>query len=221
VKLGCEPIELPLRAAQARMRGRGRSLDGSALLGECRRVLERPEKRMRQMLRGPVPWAVVLCRFTDIDIPLVPKSMFFDIVSEYGRNGLHDYWKDVSLGNISTAGSEVFGWYTMRYSFAHDSLDPLHNPADKETHRRIAWTAEARRLATENGIDLSAFYAVIAVINGPGDSSSDGLDLVMNVTGPWGQDQWRWCRKCQGLAYAGHPATGRCPAGGAHAYAGS
>jgi hypothetical protein len=40
-----------------------------------------------------------------------------------------------------------------------------------------------------------------------------------------GQSNWRWCRKCQGLMYAGTipgiPHFGRCPAGGRHDPAGS
>jgi hypothetical protein len=36
-----------------------------------------------------------------------------------------------------------------------------------------------------------------------------------------GQDNWRWCTKCQGLAYAGNPTMGACPAGGQHDHAGS
>lgn len=31
-----------------------------------------------------------------------------------------------------------------------------------------------------------------------------------------GQDNWRWCSKCQGLHYGGHATHGVCPAGGAH-----
>jgi hypothetical protein len=29
------------------------------------------------------------------------------------------------------------------------------------------------------------------------------------------QSNWRWCNKCQGLAYAGN-SQGVCPAGGTH-----
>ena len=175
---------------------------------------------MRPMLSGPAPWAVILCRFNDVDVPAVPRSTFYAMVSEYGRTGLFDYWKDISYENVSTAGSEVFGWYTMQYSFVRDSADPLHNPNDK-TPRRLVWINEARRLAAADNVDLSAYYGLIVVINGPGDSSNIGTDMVMNVGGKWGQDSWRWCNKCQGLAYAGNPALGPCPAGGNHDHGGS
>ena len=37
------------------------------------------------------------------------------------------------------------------------------------------------------------------------------------------QSNWQWCRKCQGLAYAGNPQQGRCPGadGGQHDHTGS
>jgi len=36
-----------------------------------------------------------------------------------------------------------------------------------------------------------------------------------------GQDNWRWCNKCQGLFFAGNHTPGSCPAGGMHDQAGS
>jgi hypothetical protein len=30
------------------------------------------------------------------------------------------------------------------------------------------------------------------------------------------QDNWRWCNKCQVLAFAGFPTPGACAAGGVH-----
>ena len=36
----------------------------------------------------------------------------------------------------------------------------------------------------------------------------------------WWQDQWRWCRRCEGLSYNGG-VLGWCPAGGRHDHAGS
>ncbi len=35
------------------------------------------------------------------------------------------------------------------------------------------------------------------------------------------QANWRWCNKCQCLAFAGNPSAGCCAAGGTHNYAGS
>src|SRR5215471_20912808 len=35
------------------------------------------------------------------------------------------------------------------------------------------------------------------------------------------QDNWRWCNKCQALAFAGNGSLGACPAGGQHNDTGS
>jgi hypothetical protein len=35
------------------------------------------------------------------------------------------------------------------------------------------------------------------------------------------QANWRWCKKCQGLFFAGNPSKGVCPAGGEHTLDGS
>jgi hypothetical protein len=155
---------------------------------------------------------VVLCRFNDVPALDIPRAKFFDFVSEYGRGGLFDYWRDASYGAISLAGSEVFGWYTMKYSFVNDSADPFKNG----TQGRFAWIAEAIRLSGEAGVDLSRFYGVIAVMNANADDSNAGRNTAMGIGGAWGQTNWRWCSKCQGLAYGGNLGPGRCPAGGTH-----
>jgi hypothetical protein len=35
------------------------------------------------------------------------------------------------------------------------------------------------------------------------------------------QDNWKWCNKCQVLAFAGFPSLGACAAGGSHDHSGS
>jgi hypothetical protein len=38
---------------------------------------------------------------------------------------------------------------------------------------------------------------------------------------PWVQANWRWCNKCQALAYGGNADLGPCPASGLHDHFGS
>ena len=40
-------------------------------------------------------------------------------------------------------------------------------------------------------------------------------------TGAQAQDNWQWCKKCQGLAFAGADFIGPCPATGSHDHTGS
>jgi hypothetical protein len=47
------------------------------------------------------------------------------------------------------------------------------------------------------------------------DGSASGHYMLWMSDGyPYGQGLWRWCRKCQGFFYSGHPTV--CPDGGAH-----
>jgi hypothetical protein len=154
------------------------------------------------------PFAVILCQFNDVAIPDIPMSQFTDLITS-GGGGLYDYWSNVSYTQNTLTGSKVFGWWTMKYSYINDG-----------TLGRGAWIAEAKRLAGLNGVDLSPFYGVIAVINANADDSDDGRDLAVGIGGTWGQQNWKWCNKCQALAYAGS-GTGVCAAGGTHDQSGS
>src|SRR5690349_20230736 len=112
---------------------------------------------MRPIVRGPTPWALVLCRFSNVPELTLPVSVFSDFVSEtgVGKGGVFDYWRDISYGAVDLSGSIVTGWHTMQYSFPQ--------PSDID---RAVFAGEARHLATASGIDLSRFYGVIAVLNG-------------------------------------------------------
>lgn len=148
-------------------------------------------------------YAIILCRFNDVDKPTLPMSMFSDAATA-GKGGLRDYWYDISYNGDDLSGSKVFGWWTMKYSYITQG-----------NQGRATWIAEAKRLAGVNGVDLSPFYGVIAVINANADDSDLGQDLACGIGGTWGQQNWRWCDKCQVLAYNGG-SPGPCPAGGDH-----
>jgi hypothetical protein len=193
----CLPVASSIAAAQPHLddRGEPRPAPGPARL---------------PMLKGPMPFAVVLCRFNDVPEPDIPRSRFLDFVARSGTGGLLDYWGDISYGLIDLTGSQVFGWYTMKYSFVRDG-----------TKGRHAWIDEAIRLAAENRVNLRRFHAVIAVVNGGVDDSNGGRHTALAIGGYWGQANWRWCKKCQGLGYGGAAAPGACPAGGTHGFGAS
>jgi hypothetical protein len=53
-------------------------------------------------------------------------------------------------------------------------------------------------------------------------ASSNGTKLTGNVADfTLGQQNWRWCHKCEGMYFAGGATQGVCPAGGAHDHTGS
>ena len=162
-------------------------------------------------------FAVILCSFSDVPAPNLPMSFFTDFVSP-GTGGLRDYWYDVSYKQTDLTGSIVAGWFPMKYSFVNDGSDPYKDPTKSV---RQAWIDEAKRLASLNGIDLSKFYGVIAVVNANVVDSNSGLDVAVGIGGSWGQINWRWCNKCQALAYGGSGTPGPCPNGGLHDHTGS
>ncbi len=45
--------------------------------------------------------------------------------------------------------------------------------------------------------------------------------LVHDMPYPYGQSNWRWCRKCQGVTFAGSATLGACAGGGQHDHTGS
>lgn len=155
-------------------------------------------------VKGRTPWAIVLCRFNDLPPPAIALSDFNDFFAGPGKGGVFDYWRDVSYGAIDLTGSKIFGWYTMKYSFFREGAQG-----------RSAWINEAIRLVKESGIDLSAYYGVVAVVNANVDDSASGRNLALGIRSDWGQSNWRWCKNCMVLAYAGNPPAA-CPSGGVH-----
>ncbi len=71
-------------------------------------------------LSGKQPIVVVLCKFTDSTNEPQPVQYFQDLFSETGagKQGVFDYWKDVSYGNLDLTGTLVKGWYTVPMTLA-------------------------------------------------------------------------------------------------------
>ena len=169
---------------------------------------------MSMYQRGPKPFAVILCSFSDLPVPDIPLSFVRDFVAGGGSQGLFEFWQDTSFGNISLEGSQVYGWFPMQYAWQGDSAK----------NNRDTWIAEARRLAAANSIDLAPYRGIIAVVNGAADdsaSSSTPTDLAIALPTTGLQYQWFYCKKCQGMGYDSGAGPGPCAAGGVHYHDGS
>ncbi len=163
---------------------------------------------MLPLLRGRKPFAVILCSFPDRPPPRRPLDELRGFALESGRFGLFDYWRDISNGMISIAGSDVLGWYELPFT----SAEVLPN-------KRADWFSRARDLARTNGVDLSKYYGVIVVVDNPSDVGALGgtPDILQQLVSPVGQTGWRLCSKCTALTYFGDPGRrGICPKGGEH-----
>jgi hypothetical protein len=166
---------------------------------------------------GATPFAVILCRFSDLPPLSISRDVFEQFIVGARKGGMYDYWHDISYGTINLTGSTVYGAfdptrsavygpYTMQYAYFQDGY-----------LGRQTWIDEARRLAEVNGVDLSPYHGVIAVVNSNPDDSNSGHDLALGIA-EWGEHGWRRCQKCQALVYSGF-ADGPCPAGGVHDHA--
>lgn len=69
---------------------------------------------------GKQPLAVVLCKFSDKTDEPHPTSYYEDMftASGAGKQGVFDYWKDVSYGKLDLTGTVVKGWYELDMTLA-------------------------------------------------------------------------------------------------------
>jgi len=64
-------------------------------------------------IRTHVPWAVLICKFSDSPTPAHDVAYIQDMFINRGTHGVADYWNDISYSGIDLAGSVVKGWYTI------------------------------------------------------------------------------------------------------------
>jgi hypothetical protein len=71
-------------------------------------------------IRTHVPWAILLCKFSDSPAPQHDVAYMTDMFLNRGTGGVADYWNGVSYANIDFAGSVVKGWYTISQTQAQE-----------------------------------------------------------------------------------------------------
>lgn len=122
------------------------------------------------------PWLTILCKFAGSDEPVpagLETAADFDARMQDAFPGLGDFWREVSYGAFSLAGSRTAGWYTL--------------PGANEDYARNGGvefdrlTEDAITLAeTRDGIDAFDFYGVtIAVL---GDLAGSNWGVRRDVT---------------------------------------
>jgi hypothetical protein len=125
----------------------------------------------------PKPWAIVLCKFSDLpNFEPHPPSFYAECFSEQGAGKGHefDYFREVSYGTLDMTGTKVFGWYTMPNRKTKD-LPTLKypNPGRSTLHD---WGVE---VAKAHKIDLTRFHGVCVVFNSATDSGAAGGHRVV------------------------------------------
>lgn len=123
---------------------------------------ELPADLLAKYSGPPRPWAIVLCRLSDV--PEVPGSdqRYIDFFTARAGDpgGAYHYWRDVSYGQGAFGGSQIFGWFDVGHTTAE--MNQFGGGAQRQ---KIAeWGLEAARVG---GVPLASFphHAVVLSSN--------------------------------------------------------
>jgi hypothetical protein len=120
------------------------------------------------------PWAVLLCKFSDVTTEPYPRSRYEEIFTSAGAGKFNmvDFFHEMSHGHVHLSGSRVFpaldkpgqnSWYTLEQKQS-DYTGSGANPAGRDA--LISW---ARQAAAKAGDDLSGFFNVVVTTNAASD----------------------------------------------------
>jgi hypothetical protein len=139
------------------------------------------------------PWAVLRCTASDVPQPIAipsnyattPDGFFSDFFtsSGAGKGGIYDYWRQVSHGQTSLDGTEVFPWVTLSAPSAVVSTLSFKDAAQPCLDAALA--QKAGNLSKGVGY-LSKFYGLFVIINEVigGEQGDNSVSLTANGK-PW------------------------------------
>jgi M6 family metalloprotease-like protein len=172
----------------------------------AQQVRATPSLPAGRALYGAKPFLTVLCKFPDVADEPEPPAFFESLLSD-SYPGLDDYWRTVSYGAISLAGSTVTGWYSM----PRDSNAYRIGLRDPKTADSIV-TADLQRLAEDcvaaidRPIDWLRYFGINLVFNADLDRprggqvclTRGGVDKCYGATWIWASnlgDQATWAHE--------------------------
>jgi hypothetical protein len=118
--------------------------------------------------------------------------------------------EDVAVCNSAVSNSVPSSFFQQkllleRLEASHAADHKSEMEGEQQLLRRAVYTPGTR-------VRISGDIARWAHDTSPESQSAHWLSG--QVGGSWGQSNWKWCHKCQGLTFAG--GAGNCPAGGVH-----
>ena len=119
------------------------------------------------ILRGPTPWAIILCKFSDQTAEPQTPEFFKDFFVNPQTGGIFDYWRDISYGAINLQDSEVFGWFTLSYTTQADQ--------PRTRFERIKAAIDDLKDDELKDVDFTRFYGIIVILNLSVDAGSVGI----------------------------------------------
>jgi hypothetical protein len=132
-------------------------------------------------ITGTQPLVVVLCKFTDRTTEPHPRAFYDDqfTASGAGKQGLFDYWKTVSYGQLDLTGTVVKGWYTAE--------KPAGTPLTVAQWNALsrADKIDACGTAARSDVNFNNFTGIIVLTNQTGlaeDLFGGGPPVTINGT---------------------------------------
>lgn len=72
------------------------------------------------------PWAIVLCRFSNVPNEPQPVRYYEDLFTRYGIGSVCDYFRTITCGTLDLSGSRVFGGLDVGHSTVDYATDAQH-----------------------------------------------------------------------------------------------
>ena len=122
--------------------------------------------------RGSIPWAFLLCKFSDSPTPPNSVGYYANETINAGTQGLDDYIRTISYGTTDLSGSVLHGWYTEPHTLAYEQglssrwqrvLDCEAAAAASTTDRYVPPAGERVYVITSPGVDLGGFENTAAI----------------------------------------------------------
>lgn len=164
--------------------------------------------------------------FTAIPVPLdttLPIKFNYQIVNA-GHVDQSTLDKDLSLGAAAlVAELSLTGIWGLVAKGAIAGLGELLSllNADCDGPVAIDQISITGGTLVDWGAGHSETRSYPGIVSPDGCGSNSQYSVTWSIQAVGGQDNWRWCTKCQGLAFAGNSSLGPCPAGGTHDHTGS
>jgi hypothetical protein len=111
------------------------------------------------------PWAILLCKFSDVLTEPYPRLRYEEIFTTAGAGkwNMVDFFRDMSHGHVDLSGSRVLGWYTLEQKHSDYKGSGTNIPGRDDL---LNWGRQAAAKAGEN---LGGFFNVVVTTSAPSD----------------------------------------------------
>ena len=116
----------------------------------------------------PSRWAVLLCKWKDVDAEPKPRTFFERLFTGAGRGSMNvvDYFDAMSHGKLDLSESQVFGWYRIDRALAEYSDGRM---GVNHANRFLLMNLVRAQAARDPSYDPSRFVGQVICMNAPMD----------------------------------------------------